>query len=170
MVNNALKITVIVACAVLITGTSYAISAESVPDFFRDTAKAYGDGIISEAEFLAAIKYLIEHGVIVIDMQDSPKSKTATVTIPNGNSGMGNAGFYLPLNLEVAAGTTVIWINDDVVEHTVQSQDGKGNVVGFFNSDVLETGDRFAHPFEDEGVYNYFCTLHPWRVGVVTVK
>jgi len=56
------------------------------------------------------------------------------------------------------------------VGHTIQSQDGEGNVIGLFNSDVLETGERFPYKFEEEGVYNYFCTLHPWRVGVITVR
>ena len=172
LMSNHSKIALVAICSILVIGTSQAISAESVPDWVRNTAKLYGEGQISETEFLNAIKYLIEHNIIVVEIQhdSEPKSKTATVTIPNGNSEMGNAGFYLPLNAEIAARTTVVWINDDVVPHTVQSQDGEGNVIGLFNSDVLETGERFAYTFEDEGVYNYFCTLHPWRVGVITVK
>jgi len=169
---NRSAIALAAACGILIIAAPHAISAESVPDWVRNIAKLYGDGQITEAEFLNAIRYLIEHGVIVVEVQQdaAPKPKTATVTIPNGNSGMGNAGFYLPLNMEISAGTTVVWINDDVVPHTVQSQDGQGHVIGLFNSDALETGERFAHVFDEEGVYNYFCTLHPWRVGVVTVK
>ncbi|MFQ5573614.1 MAG: plastocyanin/azurin family copper-binding protein, partial [Nitrosopumilaceae archaeon] len=135
----------------------------------------YGEGAISETEFLNAIKFLIENEIIVIDIEEIaedkiPKLSTANIIIPNLNAETGNAGSYIPLNLEVSKGTTVVWINDDVVGHTIQSQDGLGNVIPLFNSDVLQSGERFANKFEEEGVYHYFCTLHPWRVGLVTVR
>lgn len=97
-------------------------------------------------------------------------STTAKVLIPNGNSALANTGFFLPLNLEVIRGTTVIWQNDDNIGHTVQSQDSKGNVISMFNSNVLKTGDTFSYKFDKPGVYHYFCTIHPWRIGIVTVS
>lgn len=148
-------------------------SAELVPEWIRNTAKWYGDGSISETEFINAIKYLIENNIIKLDVASDitpHKATTANVFIPNGNSKMGNAGFFTPLHLEIQKGTTVVWINDDTVGHTVQSQDGQGNVISRFNSDVLKTGDRFAYKFDEDGIYHYFCTIHPWRVGVITVK
>lgn len=148
-------------------------SAELVPEWIRNTAKWYGDGSISETEFINAIKYLIENNIIKLAVASDMtphKATTAYVFIPNGNSKMGNAGFFTPLHLEIQKGTTVVWINDDTVGHTVQSQDGQGNVISRFNSDVLKTGDRFAYKFDEDGIYYYFCTIHPWRVGVITVK
>ena len=146
------------------------IDAQSVPDWIRNTALWYGEGTITETEFLNAIKFLIDNKIIVVETEDKPKLKSLNVIIPNGNSDMGNAGFYIPLNAQVHVGTTVVWINDDAVPHTIQSQDEMGNVIGLFNSDLLNTGDRFAYTFEESGIYNYFCTLHPWRVGLVTVS
>jgi len=146
------------------------VDAQSVPEWIRNTALWYGEGTITETEFLNAIKFLIDNEIIVVETEEKPKLKTLNVIIPNGNSNMGNAGFYIPLNAQVHVGTTVVWINDDEVPHTVQSQDEKGNVIGLFNSDLLYTGDRFAFKFEESGIYNYFCTLHPWRVGLVTVS
>ena len=146
--------------------------AQSVPDWIKNTALWYGEGSITETEFLNAIKFLIENDIIsieIVEPEPDPQPKTMNVIIPNGNSDMGNAGFYIPLNAQVTAGTTVVWINDDAVPHTVQSQDEQGNVIGLFNSDILNTGDRFPYTFNEEGIYNYFCTLHPWRVGLVTV-
>ena len=158
-----------------------AASAEGVPQWVKNTALWYGEGSISETEFLNAIKFLIENEFIVLDLktidlggtiesEEPPKPKTFNVIIPHGNYDLANAGFYIPLNAQVTVGTTVVWVNDDVVGHTVQSSDGEGNVIGLFNSPVLNTGDRFPYTFEEPGVYNYFCTLHPWRVGVITVK
>ncbi len=92
------------------------------------------------------------------------------VLIPNGNSAQANTGFFLPLNLEIIRGTTVTWINQDNIGHTVQSQDAKGNVIPLFNSGLLKTGDTFSYKFDKPGVYHYFCTIHPWRIGIVTVN
>jgi len=146
------------------------IEAQSVPEWIRNTALWYGEGTISETDFLNAMKFLIENDIIIIDNDIEPEPKTINVIIPNGNSDVGNVGFYIPLNAQIKTGTTVVWINDDDVLHTVQSQDEQGNVVGHFNSDVLNTGDSFEYTFNESGVYNYFCTLHPWRVGLVTVS
>ena len=147
--------------------------AQMIPEWVKNTALWYGEGAITEVEFLNAIKFLIENDILVIEQSETKKvtseSIRSEVIIPNGNSMESNVGFYRPLNLEVPAGTTVVWINDDVVGHTVQSQDEEGTPTGLFNSNILQTGDRFAFKFEDSGVYSYFCTLHPWRVGSITV-
>ena len=149
-------------------------SAESLPEWIKNTALWYGQGSISETEFLNAIKFLIDNDLINVEEQDDDpmvsENLTARVTIPNGNYDIANTGFYIPLNLEVIPGTTVGWVNDDSVPHTIQSQDNQGNIIGLFNSAPLLTGDVFEYTFEEPGVYNYFCSLHPWRVGIVTVR
>lgn len=149
-------------------------TAELVPDWVKKLAKFYGDDQISEVEFLNAIKFLIQSGIIEIPQEDisddsSAETLRAEIIMPNGNAEQSNTGFFIPLHLQVKVGTTVVWINDDNVLHTVQSQDQDGNPTGLFNSNVLSTGERFAFKFDDPGTYNYFCTLHPWRVGQVTV-
>lgn len=156
---------------VLATNFSY-VNAELVPSWVKNTAKWYAEGKISETEFLNAIKYLIDNKIIILEEKTPIKSgvTVANVIIPNGNSEVANVGFYIPLNLEIQSGTTVVWINDDNIQHTIVSQDEKGNVVSLFNSKALKTGERFAHKFEEPGAYHYFCTIHPWRVGVVTVS
>ena len=149
-------------------------SAESLPQWIKNTALWYGQGSISETEFLNAIKFLIDNDLIEIEEQKDDKiiseSVDASVLIPNGNYDISGTGFYIPLNLEVTAGTTVKWVNDDSVPHTIQSQDSQANIIGLFNSAPLMTGDVFEFTFEESGVYNYFCSLHPWRVGIVTIK
>ena len=92
------------------------------------------------------------------------------VLIPNGNSAQANTGFFLPLNLEVIRGTTVTWQNQDNIGHTIQSQDEHGKVIPLFNSGLLKTGDEFSYKFDKPGVYHYFCTIHPWRIGIITVN
>ena len=161
----------IMALSVLLISLSVNFAeAQSVPEWVKNNALWYGQGTISEAEFLNAIKFLIEQGVIVVDVVKEPVPIDATVIIPNGNSEMSASGFYLPLNLEIPVGTNVTWVNDDSVPHNIQSMDEKGNVIQLFNSPPMNTGDRFEFTFEEDGVYNYFCSFHPWRVGLVTVS
>lgn len=177
-VNDNYKFLSLVLLATLVLGTvAYQnILAQSIPEWIKNTALWYGQGNISETEFLNAIKFLIENDVIVIENQDVVKSESANksliseIIIPNGNSNIEHTGFYIPLNLEIDAGTTVVWVNNDTVLHTVQSIDEEGNIIGLFNSAALATGERFTHTFDEEGAYHYYCSLHPWRVGQVTVR
>ena len=145
-------------------------NAETIPEWVKNNALWYGQGIVSEEEFLNAIKFLIENDIIIIQSTNENISEDAIVLIPNGNFDVSSTGFYSPLNLEVSVGTTVTWANEDSVPHNVQSQDENGKVTDVFNSPPLNTGDRYEFTFEEKGVYNYYCSFHPWRVGLVTVK
>ena len=146
-----------------------AVSEQMVPEWIKNTAKWYGDGLTTEADFLNAIKFLIENDILIINGVEQDSGST-TVIIPNGNALQGNIGYYIPLNLQIKSGDTVMWQNNDANIHTVQSQDLKGNPTGLFTSSILETGDTFEFQFTESGEYHYYCTLHPWRVGVITVK
>ncbi len=97
-------------------------------------------------------------------------SLTASVTIPNGNSAQSSMGFFVPLNAEILRGTTVTWQNQDNIGHTIQSINDKGTIIPMFNSPVLKTGETFSYKFDKPGVYHYYCSIHPWRIGLVTVS
>ena len=114
--------------------------AESVPEWVKNNASWHGQGDISESEFLNAIKFLIDSGIIVLDTADVvSEMMEAKVIIPNGNFDVSGSGFYLPLNLEISTNTIVTWVNDDSVPHNIQSQDEFGNVIDLFNSPPLNT-------------------------------
>ena len=93
----------------------------------------------------------------------------STIVIPTGNAFKQESSSYIPEKPTVFRGTIVSWVNHDSVTHTVQSQDGNGNVISLFNSDILQPGDEFSYNFDNPGVYHYLCTLHPWRTGTITV-
>jgi len=160
----------------IIAFTTVASAEEGlVPSWIKNTAGFWVDEQVSDTEFLNAIKFLIENDIIILNSENvlpisDEKNTIEYVIIPNGNSLLGNVGFYIPLNLGITSGTTVVWQNDDTDGHTVQSQDEVGKPSGLFNSNVLQTSDTFEHKFTDTGEYHYYCTLHPWRVGVITVK
>lgn len=93
----------------------------------------------------------------------------STIVIPAGNAYEQESSSYIPEKPTIFRGTIVSWVNHDSVTHTVQSQDGQGNVISLFNSDVLQPGNQFNYDFGEPGVYHYLCTLHPWRTGIITV-
>ncbi|HEU5221410.1 MAG TPA: plastocyanin/azurin family copper-binding protein [Candidatus Nitrosotalea sp.] len=115
--------------------------------------------------------YLLEYLASGKDpLVDTVSSLSASVTIPNGNSAQSSMGFFVPLNSEILRGTTVTWQNQDNIGHTIQSINDKGIIIPMFNSPVLKTGETFSYKFDKPGVYHYYCSIHPWRIGVVTVS
>jgi len=146
-----------------------AFSEQIVPEWIKNIAKWYGDELTTEADFLNSIKFLIENDILVINGAEQGSS-VQSVIIPNGNSLQGNIGYYVPLSLEIKSGNTVVWQNNDEQTHTVQSQNPDGTPTGLFTSSLLQTGNSYEFKFTEQGEYPYYCTIHPWRVGVITVK
>src|SRR3989442_15722661 len=66
--------------------------------------------------------------------------------------------------VRIPAGATVVWVNDDVAEHTVTFD---GTEPG---SPMILPGGTFSHRFDRPGTYPYHCTPHPFMKGVVIVK
>ena len=170
--KSKISILLVIFSFLLVSISVNSANAELVPEWVKNNALWYGEGVISESEFLNAIKFLIENKIITLNdnVMELPENVDATIIIPNGNFDVSGSGFYLPLNLEIKKHTTVTWANEDSVPHNIQSQDEFGKVTDTFNSPPLNTGDRFDFTFEESGVYNYYCSFHPWRVGVVTVR
>ena len=73
---------------------------------------------------------------------------------------------FKPRELEVKAGTAVMWVNRDDVPHTATA---KGTTPAF-NSKTLDTNDRYSFTFEKPGTYPYFCKIHPHMTATVVVK
>jgi amicyanin len=71
---------------------------------------------------------------------------------------------FTPDTLEIAAGTTVTWTNEDDIPHAVGGKDLS------WKSHAMDTGDTFSHTFAAPGTYDYFCTLHPHMQGKIVVK
>jgi plastocyanin len=83
-------------------------------------------------------------------------ASTATINIENFK--------FLPGNLTVPAGTTVIWKNEDDSPHRI------GDKTGMLKSEALDSDATFSHTFATPGEYPYICTLHPYMRGTIIVK
>jgi nitrite reductase (NO-forming) len=96
-----------------------------------------------------------------------------TVDIPNGAYDPANAATaYTPEVLSVSVGTTVTWINNDSVFHTITSGASNGTVAtpdGVFDSGEVQPGESYEYTFGESGTFDYHCTPHPWMKGQVEV-
>ena len=77
------------------------------------------------------------------------------VTVEVGVEANGGSYGYGPAAVHVDNGATVAFEWTGNGEHNVVHQDGD------FESDLLaEAGVNFEHTFDEDGVYNYYCTPH----------
>ena len=68
-----------------------------------------------------------------------------------------------PKTIEVEAGSTVTWTNQDNFTHTVQVEGQEDRKV--------EPGERVSITFDQPGTYEYVCTLHSQDMtGTVVVE
>ena len=83
---------------------------------------------------------------------------------------------FSPERLQVAPETTVRWVNDGDVGHTVTAYeagiperaayfasggfDGERAARNDVRSGLLDAGESYEHTFDVEGTYGYFCVPH----------
>ena len=77
---------------------------------------------------------------------------------------------YLPADITISTGDTVQWDNVDNAAHTVTGGSPSDGPSGVFDSSLLMAGLEYSFTFNDAGNYDYFCMVHPWMVGSVTVN
>jgi len=92
--------------------------------------------------------------------KDKAAPKTVTITVSNFA--------FDPKDLQIEAGTTVIWKNT-IGRHTVTADDGS------FESPIMAPGEEFKRTFDQPRPVKYFCNLHGAAggmkmAGTVTVK
>ena len=71
---------------------------------------------------------------------------------------------FVPATIEVAAGSTVTWRNDDLEPQTITADDGT------FDSRQLDPGETFSVVFGSDGVFAYHSDIHPTVAGTIIVR
>jgi len=78
---------------------------------------------------------------------------------------------YMPYNAALDPGGEATWHNIDTAAHTVTSGTVSDDDAGaIFDSSLVAQGGMFSYKFEEAGTYDYFCMVHPWMTGIVTVN
>lgn len=75
---------------------------------------------------------------------------------------------FSPEPLEIPLGTTVVWTNEDDIEHSVTSGTAPTADMAF-DSDFFTKGQTYSFTFSEAGQFAYFCKRHPSMVGMVNV-
>jgi nitrite reductase (NO-forming) len=88
---------------------------------------------------------------------------------------------YNPADITVPVETTVTWVNQDSVGHTVTEGDPnspKAANLRVFDSSgealtgkvaLIGAGQSWSYTFTAPGTYEYYCIVHPYMIGHVTV-
>jgi len=74
--------------------------------------------------------------------------------------------YFEEADITVPVGTTVTWVQTGNNSHTTTSYDG------LWDSGLLPggSGESFSYTFYEPGTFAYFCHIHPFMMGSVTVS
>ena len=76
---------------------------------------------------------------------------------------------YVPFKVVIDAGSVVMWENVGHQVHTVTS----GTILSpanHFNSGLVTPNNFYSLEFAVEGIYPYYCMVHPWMNGSIVVS
>ncbi len=114
--------------------------------------------------------------LILIPLFDSVYAATYDINMPTG-SGSPDAPYFWQNektgeatgDIEISVGDTIIWKNGDQAKHAIESGTNEDGPNGIFGDTNLVPGEFYAFTFTEKGYYPYFCFIHPWMTGAVTV-
>ena len=69
---------------------------------------------------------------------------------------------FTPASLTINAGDTVIWVNNDIVEHTATATG--------FDSKLIAPGKSWKQTFKSKARHDYVCKYHPTMKGTLVVR
>ena len=71
---------------------------------------------------------------------------------------------FKPADLEIEAGTTVTFTNEDDFAHTATAKDKS------FDTGNLDKDGTAEHTFDEPGTFPYLCAIHNSMTGTITVS
>jgi plastocyanin len=102
-----------------------------------------------------------------------PVAYDGVISLPEGSGVPGcdaTNECYIPYHVTVSAGEEITWSNDDSAAHTVTSGTPSEGPDGLFDSSLFMAGGTYSVTLDDAGEYPYFCMVHPWMTGIITVN
>ena len=105
---------------------------------------------------LVGLAALLGRPAMQAQSNDAPAAAAPQIKIDNFS--------FAPQQITVVVGTTVVWVNNDDVPHTVVGSHQE------FRSKALDTNDQFSFTFTKAGTFDYFCSVHPMMTGKIVVQ
>ena len=131
---------------------------------------------------ISSIKSATITGNMTMSMTATESSSNTSGTGASNNTVLILNYAYVPADLTVPIGTTVTWINQDSVGHTVTEGDPnspkQANLRAFDSSGeavtgkvaLIGAGESWSYTFTTPGTYEYYCIVHPYMIGHITVS
>ena len=106
------------------------------------------------AVIIGALGLIMWSGGVAFPDQRAPQTHTVTIADMR----------FQPEMLTVAAGDTVVWVNNDLVPHTATSE------AGGFDSKTIPADKSWRYTVRTKGDLVYLCTFHPSMKATLRVK
>jgi plastocyanin len=87
-----------------------------------------------------------------VSITSGASTKTTTAFSPN------------PFTKSLATSGQVTWVNNDGVQHDLESDTG-----GVFDTGDISPNGTVSHTFTVAGTYAYHCSIHPNMVGTIVI-
>jgi plastocyanin len=113
-------------------------------------------GVMRALRLAVLFTALVSTPCLAEDANSAGTGPVATVSMDHNT--------FIPGEITVAPGTTVTWVNNEAMPHTVVSPN-QG-----FRSKTLVKDAKFSFTFTTPGDYDYLCSIHPNMKGKVIVK
>ena len=146
--------------------------AEAAAEARADAAaEARADSKAADARAEADAKAAAIQAKATVAANAGPQTHIVETAMGSGAPGCETSNAcYLPQDITISTGDTVQWDNVDNAAHTVTGGSPSDGPSGVFDSSLLMAGLDYSFTFNDAGSYDYFCMVHPWMVGSVTVN
>ena len=125
---------------------------------------------------IGAIFVLLTVGIGALAQSALADHATATVDMPEGTILPGcevDDMCFVPADVTIDVGGEVTWTNSDTAGHTIESGTTTEGSTELFGTGytLMPPGEEYTFKFDDfePGTYPYFCLVHPWMEGTVTV-
>ena len=106
-------------------------------------------------------------------IDESQFTNKVPISIEVGASVQGNPD-YGPDPATATSDALVTWVNEDTAPHSATSGTGPADPESgkLFDSGLLTANAKFSIPAEKlgQGEHSYYCTVHPYMVGKITVS
>ena len=129
-------------------------SEKNIPGWIKNNAGWWAEGSINTESFMEGIEFLVRDGLVGFsDNQSTP--------ITN----------YIKIQKEsTIQGLKITLTNNDNKIHAVTSGSIQNGPDGKFDTGILNPSMSYSMVAIDSGTMDYFCMIHPWMQGTVSVS
>jgi len=109
---------------------------------------------------------ILANGAVLAIGRSANTSANVTIVVGAANSGV--AAPFSPANYTTKAGSTITWVNEDSIAHTVVSTSVPAGASSF-SSGPIQYGNVYSVTLTTPGTYKYECSIHPFMTGTIIV-